>query len=541
MIAEAPPFTGPDREKMRSEGRSEEKAMGQLEIFRRGQIFTRLDRAATLNDGILRLSQAERESLAGTYQEAAAGGRVMQFVPASGAATRLFKSLMAVWMRSETPALAQLTKEAGQGQGDAKEFLEWFQGLPAFAFAGELRRVLERDGLDMDALLTGNSLITAKEYRPLLEYLLTSKGLGYAEMPKALIPFHKYKHPDALGNGERARTPLEEHLSEAVALVRDAAGICRIHFTVSPQHESQIMAVLERVRGGYESAGTRFEIGLSVQKPSTDTLAVDPENRPLRDSDNALVFRPGGHGALLENLFRTGGDIVFLRNVDNVLPEPYRAEAVEYRKALAGYLVRLQERIFAYIRRLGGKPDSALTEEVAHFVEQRLGTYLSESLRAPAQDARAADEKRALLLKILDRPLRVCAMVKNQGEPGGGPFWVRHKDGSVRLQIVESSQIDMGTSQQRKIAESATHFNPTDLVCGLRNHAGSLFKLQDFVDPETCFVSTKSIDGRPVKALELPGLWNGSMAHWNTVFVEAPVETFNPVKTVTDLLRPGHQ
>jgi hypothetical protein len=488
-----------------------------LAVFRRGQKPIRLERPAILNDGIVRLSAAERESLSAAYGAAAAAGRAMEFVPASGAATRMFKGLTAVLRRSDSPTLAALAKETGDA--DSREFHDWFQGMAGFPFRSRLDEALRGQGRDLDAL------IAAKDYRPILEALLSPKGLRYSELPKALIPFHLY--PDG------PRTALEEHLAESAGLVGDTRGVCRLHFTVSPDHEEPILALLEKVRGKYEAAGLRFEIGLSQQRRDTDTLAVGEDNGPARNLDNTLVLRPGGHGALLENLYRTGGDIVFIKNIDNLVPDRLRSEILAHRRSLGGYLVHLQERIFAYLRRLGKGSDPGLTEEIAHFAEQRLGIALPEGLDAA--------EKAPFLLKTLDRPLRVCAMVRNQGEPGGGPFWVRYPDGALRLQIVEAAQVDPASSQQRKIAEAATHFNPVDLVCGLRNHRGELFKLQDYVDTDAFFITSKSKDGKTLKALELPGLWNGSMAFWNTVFVETPVETFNPVKTVNDLLRPSHR
>lgn len=509
---------------MRGLGISEERAQAQLGIYREGQKYTRLERACTLNDGIVRLSQAETDSLSATYAAAAENGRAMQFTPASGAATRMFKGLSAVMHRSERPAFSALAKEASQG-GDAKETVDWFNGLRDFPYFDRLRIALAKEGRDTEAL------IAAKDYGPILDCLL--RGMAYAELPKALIPFHRY--PDG------ARTAIEEHLAEAAGLVKDRQGMCRLHFTVSPDHERDIHATLDLVRRKYEASGIRFEIGLSQQKASTDTLAVDQENVPLRNADNTLCLRPGGHGALLENLFHTGGDIVFIKNIDNIVPERLRSVVLSNRKALGGYLVRLQERTFAYLERLRNERDANLVEEAAHFAEQRLGAVPPDAMRAYASDANAVAEKAVYLIKTLDRPLRVCAMVKNQGEPGGGPFWVKSRDGSMRPQIVETAQVEMGASQQRKIVESATHFNPVDLVCGIRNGQGELFKLQDFVDPEACFVTSKSKDGKTLKALELPGLWNGSMAFWNTVFVEMAIETFNPVKTVNDLLRPNHQ
>jgi hypothetical protein len=511
---------------LRGHGISEERALAQLGIFRAGQKYTQLERACTLNDGIVRLSQAEIDGLSASYSAAAAQGRAMQFVPASGAATRMFKGLLAV-LNGDRPAFAALAKSASQN-ADAKETLEWFNALPRFPFFAHLRAAMAKQGRDLDALME------AKDYAPVLEAMLTPQGLGLAARPKALIPFHAY--PDG------ARTALEEHLAEAAGLVRDRNGACRLHFTVSPEHEQGILALLEAARRKYEAAGIRLEIGLSQQKASTDTLAADQENAPIRNADNTLSFRPGGHGALLENLYHTGGDIVFIKNIDNIVPERLRAGVLARRKALGGYLLNLQERVASYLSRLrSGGADANLVEEAAHFAEHRLCAVPPESMRGADGDAEARAAKAAYLIKVLDRPLRVCAMVRNQGEPGGGPFWVRAKDGTLRPQIVESAQVDTGVSAQRKIVESATHFNPVDLVCALRDPEGGLYKLQDFVDPEAYFITSKSKDGKTLKALELPGLWNGSMAFWNTVFVEVPVETFNPVKTVNDLLRPNHQ
>jgi hypothetical protein len=524
-------FTPEDRAQLRGHGLSEERAAAQLGIFRAGQKYTQLERACTLNDGIVRLSQAEIDGLSASYSAAAAQGRAMQFVPASGAATRMFKGLLAV-LNGDRPAFAALAKDAGQN-ADAKETLEWFNALPRFPFFAQLRTALSKHGRDIHAL------IEAKDYAPILEAMLTPQGLGFASQPKALIPFHAY--PDG------ARAALEEHLAEAAGLVRDRNGVCRLHFTVSPEHEKGILALLETVRRKYESSGIRFEIGLSQQKSSTDTLAADQENAPIRNADNTLSFRPGGHGALLENLYHTGGDIVFIKNIDNIVPERLRPGVLARRKALGGYLLNLQERVASYLSRLrSGDADANLIEEAAHFAEQRLCAVPPESIRGlpdRAADADAAGRAAmaAYLIKVLDRPLRICGMVRNQGEPGGGPFWVRAKDGTLRPQIVESAQVDSSVSAQRKIVETATHFNPVDLVCALRDPQGGLYKLQDFVDPEAYFITAKSKDGKTLKALELPGLWNGAMAFWNTVFVEMPVETFNPVKTVNDLLRPNHQ
>jgi len=480
----------------------------------------------------------------------------MEFVPASGAATRMFKGLTAVLNRTDSPSFADLAKEAEKNP-DARETVEWFNGLRRFPFFDALAAAVAKNAKDADgkkntgAGKDAAALYAAGEYRSFLEAMLSPEGLHFAHRPKALIPFHRYPGGP--------RTSLEEHLAEASALVKDASGTARMHFTVSPDHERDIRALLDAARPDFEAAGIRFEIGLSTQKASTDTLAADEHNDPLRNPDGSLCFRPGGHGALLENLFLTRGDIVFIKNIDNVVPDRLRPAVLAQRMALGGHLVATQDRISDFLdrlRKLGNRGDTlqsghaapvvlaamaALVAETARFAEENLGISFPESLRHPSADARALAAKADFLIKALDRPLRVCAMVRNQGEPGGGPFWVRAQDGALSLQIVESAQIDAADPAQRAIAASATHFNPVDLVCGLRDRDGKPYPLPDFVDAEACFITTKSKDGQTVKALELPGLWNGSMAFWNTVFVETPIETFNPVKTVNDLLRPNHQ
>ena len=510
---------------MRAHGLTEERALAQLEAFRAGRRFLVLDRPCAVNDGILRLSPAEAGNFTGLWAAAAAQGRFLSFVPASGAATRMFKGLSALRHRKDRPDLAGLAKEAGRDP-DAKETLEWFARAREFAFFPALREAVARGGVDPDASLA------AGDYGSWLEALLGPAGLGYADKPKALIPFHV--------SPKGPRLALEEHLAEAVALARDAQGRCRLHFTVSPEHEGAILAALEKARRPYESEGILFDISLSAQKPSTDTLAAAADNTPFRDADGRLVFRPGGHGALLENLYHTGGDLVFIKNIDNVAPASRREPVLAFRRALAGYLIHLQDRIRAYARELSGTPDPRLVEEASHFAAQRLGALPPEALRN-APPGTEASAKAAWLARAFARPLRVCAMVKNTGEPGGGPFWVRHPDGSVRPQIVETAQVDPSQSSQRKILESATHFNPVDMACALRDPAGQPYKLQDYVDASAGLITEKSKDGKPLKALELPGLWNGSMAYWNTAFVEAPLEIFNPVKTVNDLARENHR
>ena len=485
------PFTPADLSQMAELGIAPEEALRQIELFRDPPPFTRVLRACRVGDGIRTISKASEPWLLARFEEAVRRGRISKLVPASGAATRMFKEL-----------LADLNDGArGEPSPEVRTFLD---NLPRFAFYEDLAPVRTADR------------------RSLLEYLLTEKGLGYAELPKALIKFHRY--PDG------PRTPFEEHLVEAADVTRDAAGSCRLHFTVSPQHQERFGALLEEVRGCYEERhGCRFLVSFSHQQRSTDTIAVDPENRPFRQDDGTLLFRPGGHGALLDNLASLAGlgrDLVLLKNIDNVVPDRRKPLVHGWKKALSGYLLALQERIFRAQERL--EADPAALEEAAKLVEEELSRPIP-----------AGEDRRQLVLEALNRPLRVCGVVRNQGEPGGGPFWVEDGCGQLSLQIVESAQIDPQVRQE--MLAGSTHFSPVDIVCALRDRHGAPYDLHRFVDPSTVFISTKSHEGRPLKALERPGLWNGAMAGWNTVFVEVPDETFAPVKTVLDLLRPEHQ
>jgi hypothetical protein len=516
------PFTVADIDQLKSQGITEAQGLRQLEILKQGQKPVRLNRPATLNDGIVQLSPTDREDLKPFYAEALAQGRILAFIPASGAATRMFKSLTAMRLRAGATSLEQLILEA-KSHPDAKEFLEWFNRLKEFAFWDPLKAALHQQGQDLD------HLILTTKYQPILTCLLTKPGLGYAELPKALIPFHN----SPLG----PRTALEEQLAEGIILVKDNHGLVRLHFTVSPDHEKMILELLENLTVKYALQNIRFEIKLSQQKSNTNTIAVYSDYSLVRTADQSLALRPGGHGALIENLYLTNGDIVFVKNIDNLVPERLRPGVMAYRQTLGGYLIRLQTRIFNYLNQLQSEPTSELIAEVSHFVDTGLGIQFPKNLTSKSTD----ESNIQRLEKILDRPLRVCAMVKNQGEPGGGPFWVKYPDETLRLQIVEGAQMDKTDPTQKKIADAATHFNPVDLVCGLRNRKGQIYPLQEFVDQDAYFLTPKSLEGKAIMALELPGLWNGSMAFWNTVFVEMPVETFNPVKTVNDLLRPSHR
>jgi hypothetical protein len=512
-----------DVKQIKGRGMTAEKVISQIETFKRGFPYAKLKRPCTIGDGIGVLHKADLGRLSEVFSKAALAGRVMRFVPASGAATRMFKWLIAFNNRYDQIDENESRTESEKQEADDAAYLEFFKGIKKFAFYHDLESAMSKDGLDVE------DLISKREYKPILEYVLSSKGLDLVHIPKGLIKFHSYP--------ETTRTPFEEHLVEAAGYTTDHNKVARVHFTVSPEHESSINEHLRRVRDYYEKQGVRLRVGVSVQRPSTDTIAVERDNRPFRGEDGRLVFRPGGHGALLENLNALKADLVFIKNIDNVVPDRLKQGTFIYKKALGGYLIELQKEIFGYIERLSTRdPDDHFIEETFEFIRDILCIIPPERMDPVSREGQID-----YLISRLNRPLRVCGMVKNEGEPGGGPFWVAHADKSTSVQIVESSQVDMRSAEQRTIWESSTHFNPVDLVCGVRDTMGKPFDLMRFVDPGTGFISLKSKEGRELKALELPGLWNGSMAHWNTVFVEVPIITFNPVKTVLDLLREEHQ
>ncbi len=477
-------FNATDLSRIREHGLTEEAVQLQLDRFRRGFSPLRVVRPAAAGDGVLVLSEAEAEAAAARYGQAAAALRIVKFVPASGAATRMFKELY------------EFLNEGRRGAGIERLLAE----LPHFAFWPELRSLLP-DGADDRAKVDA----------------IVNRGLGYGSKPKGLVTFHAY--PDG------ARKAAEEHLVEGAEYAA-SDGTVRIHFTVSPEHMAEFRALLaERAPRYGERFGVRYELSYSVQKPSTDTLAVNPDNTPFRTADGELLFRPAGHGALIENLNEIDADLVFIKNIDNVTTDARRGDTLRWKRVLAGVLLDVQSGVFAHLRALDEERPGA-ADEAARFIRERLG------MRLPAGcDA-------ALLRSLLDRPLRVCGMVRNEGEPGGGPFWVAEPDGTESLQIAESSQI---APEDKGLMAGAAYFNPVDLVCGLRTVRGGRFDLRRYVDPDTGFISSKSSDGRPLRALELPGLWNGAMAKWNTLFVEVPGTTFSPVKTVLDLLRPEHR
>jgi len=375
---------------------------------------------------------------------------------------------------------------------------------------------------------TIQELMASGEYKKILENLLFDKGLNYGHLPKGLLLFHQYP--------EGARTALEEHLVEGALYACNTTKQVHIHFTVSPEHQKEFLQTAEAKAPEYERRlEVKYHIGFSIQKSSTDTIAADSKNQPFRD-DGRLLFRPGGHGALIENLNDISADVVFIKNIDNVVPDSFKPLTVHYKKLLGGMLIHFQRKIFNYLHRIdSGKYNHQELIEMLYFLQNDL------CIKNP-ETKLLEDAELALYIKSkLNRPLRVCGMVKNQGEPGGGPFLTVNSDGTISLQILESSQIDLKNPAMKQLYEKGTHFNPVDLVCGLRNYKGEKFDLTRYVDKNAGFISIKSKNGKELKALELPGLWNGAMSDWNTIFVEVPIETFNPVKTVNDLLRPEHQ
>lgn len=476
-------FTEQDLKQIAAHGLTVEAVERQIENFRRGFPSLQVVSAASPADGIVVLTAEQAAEYAAKYEGRDASVAVAKFVPASGAATRMFKELF------------EFVNEDKRGKG----IDTLLQNIEKFAFYPELKQVVA-DFSDEKAVVSA----------------IIKQGLGYGSLPKGLVTFHAYE------NG--ARKAVEEHLVEG-ALYGAADGVVRLHFTVSPEHEGAFRALLAERTAKYEALfGVKYDISFSQQKSSTDTIAVNPDNTPFRTDSGELLFRPAGHGALLENLNDIDASIIFVKNIDNVTTDALRADTVLYKKALAGLLLELQAQTFAQLAAL--KSGSADLAAVADFVQNKLCVKLPENYDA------------ALLEKLLSRPIRVCGMVRNEGEPGGGPFWVANGDGTQTLQIAESSQI---AAEDMHLMKDATHFNPVDLVCGVYAADGTKYNLLDYTDPATGFISSKSSGGRDLRAQELPGLWNGAMADWNTIFVDVPISTFSPVKVVQDLLRVQHQ
>lgn len=481
-----------DKEQLQTLGISEEIVLDQVERFKEGFQSIDLDEPAQIESGIVRLSDEEKVRFIEIYDQADA--EVIKFVPASGAATRMFKGLYQFLESKKVEKTEHLIQQ-------------FFERIKDFAFYDELSDLYQNQyGRDI------SQKPEISEKAKVIKLLLNKQGMNYGSLPKGLLKFHTYT--------AFSRTPVEEHIAEGLAYA-NKNGQVAIHFTVSPTHQQLFETHVNNVLENLDTT-VAIRISYSTQKESTNTLAVDLFDDPFRNDDGTLLFRPAGHGALLENLNDLDSDIVFVKNIDNVVPDRLKEDTIEYKKVLAGVLLDYQRKVFELLEGIeSGKSTTEEGKELLHNLGWK-GSYSDKEV-----------------VELLDRPIRVCGMVKNEGEPGGGPFWVKTNNG-VSLQIVESSQVDGNRADQQAIFESSTHFNPVDIVCGLKNFKGEKFDLLKYRDPELGFITQKTHQGRKLKAMELPGLWNGGMAHWNTLFVEVPLSTFNPVKTVLDLLKDSH-
>lgn len=499
---------------LEAKGISPQKVREQIGIFEAGIPFVTLKKAAVIDDGIVRFDEGQQARLEALYNRASPHLQVLKFTPASGAASRMFKALFG-FLEAFNPQTDSLEAYLeGSGNEMVRAFYEQLQSFPFYeTVAWRLTPNPDNPGAFLHAFVSE---------------MLTKDGLNFGFYPKGLLPFHKYE--------DHLATPLEEHLREGASYAQ-SGGNAALHFTISPQHEELFQRTFSQIRDGLsnETACT-FSMSHSFQKPSTDTLAVDPENQPFRDGQGNLLFRPGGHGALLENLDEQEADLLFIKNIDNVVVRSKLETITRWKRILAGYLIEVQQEAFRYTRLLDqGIPDHDVLHQLYDFLEARLNVRFPDSVAGLS-----LEDQVEVLKDKLKRPIRVCGMVKNEGEPGGGPFWIVDQDGHQSLQIVESAQVDLEDETQHGIFKASTHFNPVDLVCGVRDAYGAKYNLMNYVDARQGFITEKTYEGRPLKALELPGLWNGGMAYWNTIFVEVPVSTFNPVKTVNDLLKPAH-
>ncbi len=518
------PFSQDDLRQIRGHGLTLQEVERQLELFEMPPPYLRLYRPCIAGDGITVIDERRGHTLREIFEQEAPKRACLKFVPASGAATRMFRTLLRYQAKGKEVLREAVLAEAQAGQKDAMELENFMEGIRNFAFFDELASLMREKGYHLD------ELIERGQFTEVIDFVLTEKGLNYSNQAKGLLKFHYYP--------EGSRTAFEEHLIEGANYVAHQNGSSALHFTVSEEHLEEFQYLFKRLEGFYEDKyKVRFAVSFSIQKQATDTLAVDLDNRPFRQRDGRLLFRPGGHGALIENLNDLEGDILFIKNIDNVVPDRLKPETYKWKKILGGYLISIQRKAFNYMERLesADSEDEVLDEAMA---------FLKDDLfqPVPVSMGRASPKTiRAFLVKQLDCPIRVCGMVRNVDEPGGGPFWAEERSGEISRQIVETAQIDPGSREQQAILGSSTHFNPVDLVCGVRDWKGRPFDLREFVDPKAVLITRKSKDGKDLKALEHPGLWNGAMAKWITLFVEVPRITFNPVKTVNDLLRKEHQ
>ena len=502
---------------------SADQIIEQIKIFEKGISYLKLIKPCVIGNGIKVIPETEQAGYIKIFNSALDEGRIIKFVPASGAATRMFKKQLSVLVKYENVDLSMIKELADKGDEDCKSTLEFLENIHRFAFYNELKKVVEKSGKRIEELLAD------KGVSDIIRFVAEDTGLDYSDLPKGCILFHSYP--------EGSRTAFEEHLIEAMNYSSGKNKIVKVHFTISPEHETEIKKLFNSLFEKYSKQEWKFELGFSFQSPSTDTVSVTLENKPFRDEKGKIVFRPGGHGAVLINLNNLKADIVSIKNIDNIVPDHLRKETYKYKKILGGYLISLQEKVFSLLNQLGQEiTNEILINQTIEFIKNEFEIDLLVRLRS-----KSFAEKQNYLFNFLNCPIRVCGMVKKEDHPGGSPFWVEGVNGEITKQIIETTQVDLSDQNQVKIFDKSTHFNPVDLACGVKDYKGNHFNLEKFSNPETGLITKKSKDGKELKALELPGLWNGGMYYWLTVFVEVPKITFNPVKEVNDLLKPEHQ
>ena len=511
-------FSEKDIKQIKSKNLTLEKVKNQINIFKTGIPFAKLVKAATVGDGILKPAENENNEYVSFFDKQKNNISVLKFVPASGAASRMFKFLFK-FFEDFNPERDDINSVM-----DHKNLHLFFNNLEKFPFNNKVLIKLK------EVYPNYNELDFNQKSHLFVKTMLDENLLNYGSSPKGLLPFHEYKN-------KVVSSAFEEHLHEAVLYASENKN-AKLHFTISEKHQDMFYEEFEKVNKKVtKRTGKQFEVSYSFQKQSTDTIAVTLENMPFRNEDDSILFRPSGHGALLENLNELDADVILMKNVDNVVVSKYKNEIAKYKKVLAGILLQLQLQAFKYITDIDSgylTPDNIDT--IAEFLQTKMNVTIESSFVDLSET-----QKVVYLKEKLNKPIRVCGMVKNEGEPGGGPFWVKDENGDVSLQIVESAQVDLKNKEQEEILKKSTHFNPVDVVCGIKDYKGNKFDLTKFVDHKAAFISNKTSGGKNLKALELPGLWNGSMANWNTIFVEVPLITFNPVKTVNDLLKDAHQ
>jgi len=508
-----------DFDQIKGHGISLDKIEGELLLFQSGIPKICLEKPATINDGILKLSKEEFQKFANHFDAKKSNLKLKKFVPASGAATRMFKFLNEFLNDFD---IENETINAYINRKKDRNLSIFLAGIEKFPFYEEVKSKVK--------ILVDNyySLESHEKSYHFIKTMLGNEHFDFANKPKAVLNFHKYD--------THVATPVEEHLNECI-FYAESNKVSHLHFTVSEHHENLFQKIVDDVKEKVQNQSKiKLHIGFSYQDKSTDTIAVDMQNKPFRNEKGELVFRPGGHGALINNLNTLDSDIIFVKNIDNII-QNHIEETTLYKKGLAGILLDLQQKVFEIIAAIDNlEADENTIQATIDFMQNKLNIDVSDDFYKYTIEG-----KMDYIKTNLNRPIRVCGMVKNEGEPGGGPFWVKNAKGNVSLQIVESSQVDSQNPGQLEILATATHFNPVDLVCATKNYKGEKFDLTEFIDYSTGFIVHKNNKGNDLKSYELPGLWNGAMAKWITVFVEVPLITFNPVKTVNDLLKPAHQ